>query len=1400
MKGRLNRKILQTNRCLVRIMSMLLCILICLCYFPVYADKEYTENEQQITLDAEDNDTINKNEQGDFLPDNNTETIENNEVPLSKDTDEPQLIYNLVKECNDYNICITSETGFDENTLLEIKNIEKGTSLYEEYINKSINFTNRSADLTYDKILNMSLLLEGKEIQLNNLIYVTITLNDKLNNVDLISFTEDNNPEIIQSNISGNQISFETNNLSTYVIISGPSKDVAESDKIITKEDNNTQNNEINTSKSGRLRSPHSSHESTNLSDFLTNVTIVGAAQNPDGSYSVEKNKEYELICTFSENSLHQFDNDAILTYQVPPGVTVSREQTGQMEINIVYKGRTYQIDTFYDIDTTGLLQIYFDQDDPDYLRLVESTNVSFRFLYHASFDGSETHIRFSDDIERDLDFTDPIPGDAYVTKTGRYDEETGTFYYTVKVTATGDIEDINVKDDLLGEALIFNNDVVVSGNSSSYVNNGSTTGFNYTFASMQEGEEITITYSAGVDFRKDINRDGKISAEQTKNSVTVEPEPGDPHTSEYSREINFKYAVKNSGIENGTTAEGNKIIDWSIDYNPLALGAAGGDTITDTIANDSIAYMTYYGNGITVEVKDKLGNIIRTDNISYEALTSYSNTSWIYTIPTEDTQPYSYHITYQTIVNMEAVEGTGAAVILNNIANNSYNSIGIIPENVVVVDKEVESYTTEEISWITTLSVPSHGLTSAVVTDNLPGRYFDGAMHYDTFDSNSLEITGLLPGEHYDVTSNFGIVTITFYYEEGNTRINGLKPHTSSRNIYVRLTTNTDQDWLLKGYEDKSFETHMNMISLNGIVDTASVIYGKPGIEKTGERLSEDLFKYTIMIDGLKEPQLTLTDIFDSDLLEVDTSKTGQTDHMYMYGGTQWAQIWGKTPVSYTDTEDGIILNVNNVSKNEHDQYYPYYMISYYLKLKEDIDLEELAKAHGGKYDLTNTVTWGNFDSTYTYNVRYDYLTKELVNEEELGGINRIAQYRITFNPDKVTLNDGNPVEMVDVLSANLSVDYTSINIETDPSGINIPYVLKGGRDENNEPDGTTVATYTIPDSTKVVITYEAFIRGDGTQTITNRASVLEEEENVVSTEEYGAESEGDGAVASFKIVKVDGHDANKKLSGVKFKVFAENPELDFGENHNYVKELNLETNENGEILLDGDEYDFYFDECYHIREIQPLDDYANNNTDYLVTLTTDMSLVDYNNYVYYYNDVMQIKNYPLEGLVVEKDVISNDTQDKTRSYAFRISILNDDNTVNTNYNESTEDYQFENGIYEFTLKDNEQKMFWGFLRDTKYKVEELDAEGFTTSVKYNIYDEDGNITQVNTDSGSEHSGTFTQPEELIVFTNSKPNILIPTKVNYTEHSLVGLFIFMCLALMGRLKNKIQDDNHFKL
>jgi hypothetical protein len=109
-----------------------------------------------------------------------------------------------------------------------------------------------------------------------------------------------------------------------------------------------------------------------------------------------------------------------------------------------------------------------------------------------------------------------------------------------------------------------------------------------------------------------------------------------------------------------------------------------------------------------------------------------------------------------------------------------------------------------------------------------------------------------------------------------------------------------------------------------------------------------------------------------------------------------------------------------------------------------------------------------------------------------------------------------------------------------------------------------------------------------------------------------------------------------------------------------------------------------------------------------------------------------MQIKNWPLEGLVVEKQVESSDPADLEAYYSFIICVLNDDGTVNTDFNEKSGDDQFENGVARFRLKAGEQKMFWGFAKGTKYKVEEVDAEGFVTTVKYSVYDFQSRLSAV--------------------------------------------------------------------
>ena len=66
------------------------------------------------------------------------------------------------------------------------------------------------------------------------------------------------------------------------------------------------------------------------------------------------------------------------------------------------------------------------------------------------------------------------------------------------------------------------------------------------------------------------------------------------------------------------------------------------------------------------------------------------------------------------------------------------------------------------------------------------------------------------------------------------------------------------------------------------------------------------------------------------------------------------------------------------------------------------------------------STAMWADHETDYTYKVVYDALNKELLNAGELGDRVRTAQYKITFNTAKATLNNGEPMTMKDVLSAD--------------------------------------------------------------------------------------------------------------------------------------------------------------------------------------------------------------------------------------------------------------------------------------------------------------------------------------------------------------------------------------------
>lgn len=1113
--------------------------------------------------------------------------------------------------------------------------------------------------------------------------------------------------------------------------------------------------------------------ESDDLRDFLTKVTVSGA-QLQDGKYVVEQGKTYAVTLSFKETANLQFDNEETLTYQLPDGIVVPEQRIRTIYIAIVSAGVTYEIPATETVNTDGSITVVFDQDDPNYHKLASATNVGFRSLVYGYFTDEIEGQDWGEKIDRDILIDSVDHSDVFTEKNGTFDEETGRYTYTIKVKSSGNTQNVNVKDVISGNALIFNNDVAVSVDSSRYTINvlpSGEQGFDYTFASMADGEEIIITYTASLN-PSEIPENGNVTVDLTRNTVTVQKDGGDPHTDEYSHHIELKIPNKSNGNLIETDENGNPIYSWTIDYNTLALVPAAGNTVTDTIASGSQQFMKYKDQ-VTVKVYDHSGILVDT-----RTFTPQSDSNWSYTIPSDDTTSYRYVFEYQTVVDQSAVDRTGLDQTLTNTAGGPGGSdpggITVIPNDKASLKKEVVSSSTEEITWLATLYVPEGGLDQAVVTDllpNMPVRFLvPGApiseTYFDYFKPGSLQITGELDGETHTVDYQTDRIVITFS-KDGQP---GLKGVTGGHEIKIKLTTEVDQTWLEKGLDlptNSELNNHVNTIDLNSIIyATAGQRFVNPGLEKIGTAFdtgSVKYYKYTLIVKKLETQTLSIYDEFNTSLLEVyDPFPYGDWNKQvfYMTGvkDGQRPNYGNETSVkvNYTETENGIRITSSSVPLQDNGEYYPEYMITYFLRLKDGVDLDALAVENGGEFELTNQATWGDYHAEYTFTTEYDFLNKELI--QEATSESRKVKYCITFNSKKGLLNGGEDVIpgediiLKDTLSANLSVDYTSIQITTDPVGVSVPYSLSG------DEEGRTVATYRVPNGTAVTITYDAMVVGNGPIVYDNTAEALGKTKKVEGHVDINVAGVGEGTLANLRITKVDGYDASKKLAGVQFKLYASDgtPIQDRRSDPAVeVPYVILTTDENGVLTIDGDELEITVGDTpdesrkYYLEEMNPPEGYQVRSDRYQFTLVTDADEVDYSqgHWVYFFDDSFQIKNWPLEGLVVGKRVESIDESDYTKDFTFEVSILKQNGAVDTSVNGQYGDMPFDHGVAEIKLRHNEQKAAGNLPVGTRFKVEEKDADGYTVST----------TVGETTSEGPSYTGVTAVDYTLVTFTNTK-------------------------------------------
>lgn len=537
-----------------------------------------------------------------------------------------------------------------------------------------------------------------------------------------------------------------------------------------------------------------------------------------------------------------------------------------------------------------------------------------------------------------------------------------------------------------------------------------------------------------------------------------------------------------------------------------------------------------------------------------------------------------------------------------------------------------------------------------------------------------------LLEGDQY---SGIYYALITFYKDKDQKQP-GLNEG-AARTITVTLKTELNDEWLKDsarpGYE--WLRTHTNNTDMQlgevNLKPNAEAIVTIPSITKTAEKAGTrtvndvelPIYKYTVRVAGVTSSDLTITDTFNTNLLEVYNDKD---DAFYTYCGNQY-QTWQKSsgPASYVDTADGIIINTNaqSIEKDENGEYRKVYDLVYYLTVKDEAALKTIMSrataSDDGKYTMHNTAKWGDFTDGADVTYEYEGLNKEILtsdNDLKVDSEDVWAEFRITLNPGGQKLNNGDPITMTDTVK-NLSVDITSIKA-TPSSGVTWDMT------------GNTV-TYTIPDSTKVVITYRARViftdlGGTGeTKKVdfSNHAEMLGYKDDINKSAERYNRGEGTAANYAINLMKYEAGDMTKPLAGAEFALYNSKDGVDKDgkpikviDLDNPVKDKNKKpvtfvTGTDGKIQVKGDQKELGWvlepDTRYFLKEVKAPVGYMLADFDYSFMISRDDS-TDYANYKYHNGDTMSAKDYP--GTDVKVNKVWTDGNDKHNSDTVTVKL----------------------------------------------------------------------------------------------------------------------------------------------
>ena len=528
----------------------------------------------------------------------------------------------------------------------------------------------------------------------------------------------------------------------------------------------------------------------------------------------------------------------------------------------------------------------------------------------------------------------------------------------------------------------------------------------------------------------------------------------------------------------------------------------------------------------------------------------------WTYT-PT-DNGKYAYQITYKTRVDLSTIPAGGSKDIVNGIKDKYDEDTGKInikkqEETKPTIDKSATSVNQETITWKISVDIPKNWTGSLVVTDTLPnlGNYYDEIVSINVDGYTKIDAGNTIGAGQYTESIERG----TYESWEGGYHLvdagskaftlnfGTIEKSSENRTINITVVTRNNPEWIQLGMQNTTQDTAVTHYNTVKVTDGGDNEYGEdkdggqpkpPTLTKTAGA-GEDFQYYNdatneyysdagwivpfeFKLTNVTTANIDITETFNTDLFEIYTGDNRPGYNKYKESGNLLRLYYNNVPQNYGDyvdnhitvepTSTGAILHLTDMPRTAGNAFWGFYTVKYYLVLKRGKmdDLKSFVAENGDvvgsgdnktskQYIFHNHAEWnGVGDSApYTYTVKSLFKKDGTLDNE--GNYN----YTITLNPDKLKINNNDPYELTDVFSG-VTVDVSTISITSDPSRTYQIYTDSEQAAADTTADKIVllmtdgVISATIPDSTKVVISYKG---------VPTNAVTIDTQKNKAITEE---------------------------------------------------------------------------------------------------------------------------------------------------------------------------------------------------------------------------------------------------------------------------------------------------------